>query len=227
MQHHENFSSIDLIIGPMYAGKTTELIRRLNTLKSTGLKCVYVNSDKDNRSVEDFSTHNKTITNINGIDSILIKESLIEILEYYDSYDVFGIDEAQLIPDLKSTCLILSEKYHKKIIIAGLNADSDRNHFGEIHEMLPICEDISKLHSYCHNCSINSKITPAHFTGCTINKIDKILIGGTESYLALCRSCYVELQSRVSDQEISYDILNSSGSSCESDKNSEEKELLL
>ena len=37
MQHHENFSSIDLIIGPMYAGKTTELIRRLITLKSTGL----------------------------------------------------------------------------------------------------------------------------------------------------------------------------------------------
>ena len=67
----------------------------------------------------------------------------------------------------------------------------------------------------------------AHFTGCTINKVDKVLIGGTESYVALCRNCYVELQNSISNQEISYDILNSSGSSCESDKNSEEKEHLL
>ena len=46
MQHLNNFSSIDLIIGPMYAGKTTELLRKLNILNNMGLRCVYVNSSR-------------------------------------------------------------------------------------------------------------------------------------------------------------------------------------
>ena len=114
MQHLNNFSSIDLIIGPMYAGKTTELLRKLNILNNMGLRCVYVNSSQDNRSDKAFSTHNLNITTLGDIDSIIVgPDKLDDIIKYNKDYDVFGIDEAQLFTKLKNTSLILSEKYNK------------------------------------------------------------------------------------------------------------------
>ena len=66
-----DFSSLDIIIGPMYAGKTSELIRRLNILSLMGFKCLFINSSLDNRSSGNFSTHNPSITKIHGnIDSM-------------------------------------------------------------------------------------------------------------------------------------------------------------
>ena len=62
--------SLDLIIGPMFSGKTTELIRRLNTLQSIGQKCIYINSILDSRNTQNFSTHNPAISQLGSIQSI-------------------------------------------------------------------------------------------------------------------------------------------------------------
>ena len=64
----DSIASIDMIIGPMYAGKTTELLRRLSIYKEMGLRCCYINSDKDNRSSGSFSTHNKVLQNTKRLD---------------------------------------------------------------------------------------------------------------------------------------------------------------
>ena len=228
MQHLNNFSSIDLIIGPMYAGKTTELLRKLNILNNMGLRCVYVNSSQDNRSDKAFSTHNSNITTLGDIDSIIVgPDKLDDIIKYNKDYDVFGIDEAQLFTKLKNTSLILSEKYNKKIIIAGLSSDSDRNSFGEISMMLPICEELQKLHSYCHICSQNRKMTPAHFTYCTVEKSNTVHIGGKDSYIPLCRTCYVDFMNKKETHQ--YEMLknSSSDSSDSSDSFNELSEKLL
>jgi thymidine kinase len=204
-QFVNNFASIDLIIGPMYGGKTTELLRRLVVCKEMGLRCCYVNSSSDSRTQTAYSTHNKLLAkassksskstgNLLGdtddfIAAVKINE-ITDLLTMIDDYDVFGIDEAQLFTNLLSTTTQLADIHHKRIIIAGLNGTSERRMFGEILYLIPHANTIQKLEPFCKLCAENSKITPAIFTKCTVSKSSTIMIGGKDSYVAVCRECY-------------------------------------
>ena len=82
--------SLDLIIGPMFSGKTTELVRRLNTFAAIGKKCVYINSSLDNREEKDFSTHNPDLKSLTKIDSMkvqFINYQFIKSYTYKKHYD--------------------------------------------------------------------------------------------------------------------------------------------
>ena len=124
-----NNPGIDLIIGPMFAGKSTELIRRLNIYAELGLKTLYVNSSLDKRSDQVFSTHNPAIGKIGNIDSKKL-ENLFDV--NFESYDVIGIDEGQMFSGLKNYVKNYADNYGKKLIVAGLNGDYLRQPFGEI-----------------------------------------------------------------------------------------------
>ena len=191
---HSTIASIDLIIGPMYAGKTTELIRRLTIYKEMGLRCCYINSDKDTRSSDVFSTHNKVLNDTKNIndkfDARKMPMDISELIELYDQYDVFGIDEAQMFSNLVSTCTQLVDNYDKKIIMSALNGDSDRRPFGEIIYLVPQADSIVKLEPFCQICAQHQKITPAIFTKNIVDKTNTIMIGGKETYVAVCRACY-------------------------------------
>ena len=91
------FSSLDIISGPMFSGKTTSLLRLLFNDSTIGLKVIYVNSDYDNRSSNKaFSTHNplyKTqLQDKSGVDFISTK-SLSEVYNTLRKYDTIGLDE--------------------------------------------------------------------------------------------------------------------------------------
>ena len=79
---------------------------------------------------------------------------------------------------------------NKKIIIAGLNGDYLRKPFGEINDLLPFCDTITKLDSFCVPCSKNKKISKAIFTKRLSQSKETLLIGGKESYIPTCRKCY-------------------------------------
>lgn len=112
--------SLDLIIGPMFSGKTTELIRRLTKFASVGKKCLYINSSIDTREKNNFSTHNPTITRLNNIESIKIKEFNNNFIKDISHYDIIGIDESQLFTsNLKYNVLSLVEQYDKHVIMSG------------------------------------------------------------------------------------------------------------
>ncbi len=65
--------SLELIIGPMFSGKSTELLRRLNISAEMNLRVLYVNSSLDVRTKESFSTHNPTLTSVGKIKARKIK----------------------------------------------------------------------------------------------------------------------------------------------------------
>tara|TARA_B100000686_G_scaffold353042_1_gene457058 strand:+ start:406 stop:1200 length:795 start_codon:yes stop_codon:yes gene_type:complete len=187
MSFPNNNPTIDIIIGPMFAGKSTELIRRLNICAELGLKTLYVNSKLDERSDKVFSTHNPTIGKIGKIDS----KKILDLLDIdFEQYDVIGIDEAQLFSGLKNHVTNYVDNYHKKIIVAGLNGDYLRKPFGEINDLLPFCDTITKLDSFCIPCSKNKKISKAIFTKRISQSTETLLIGGKESYIPTCRKCY-------------------------------------
>ena len=210
-QFVNNFASIDLIIGPMYGGKTTELLRRLVVCKEMGLRCCYINSTSDSRAQTAYSTHNKLLSNASKsskstgnllgdtddfIGTVKINE-ITDLLTMIDDYDVFGIDEAQLFTNLLSTTTQLADIHHKRIIIAGLNGTSERRMFGEILYLIPHANTIQKLEPFCKLCAEKSKITPAIFTKCTVSKSSTIMIGGKDSYVAVCRECYNTNESQM------------------------------
>lgn len=184
--------SLDLIIGPMFSGKTTELIRRLNTFASIGKKCVYINSFLDNREEKDFSTHNPDLKSLTKIDSMKVKFINYCFIEKVKKYDVIGIDESQLFGvNLSPTTIeFLTDKLDKKIIMSGLNGDFKRNKFGRLIDLIPICDTVVKLYPYCTKCSEDGKIEKALFSK-KINEDTKIVDVGYDNYIPVCRKCYV------------------------------------
>ena len=188
---HLNFNpSLDLIIGPMYSGKSTELIRRLNIFAEMGLKVLYVNSNIDNRTDDSFSTHSPIIKSIGKIDAIKV-DNLDDIK--YNQHQIIGIDEAQFFGNLKSKIMTLVETDKKKVVVTGLNGDYRRQPFGEINDLIPLCDNVTKLNPFCKICMDNhSRVTNALFTKRVTCETDVVLVGSKDMYIPACRSCYLE-----------------------------------
>ena len=182
-------SGIDIITGPMFSGKSTELLRRLVILGEASFKVAFVNSIVDTRSK---ISHNKVFVNDNNLPFEAYKtEALFTIQKELMEYDVIGIDEAQFFTELFKFCVDMCEKYSKKIIISGLSSDFRRQKFGQIMELVPVCDTIVKLSSFCKTCSNVGLFVPALFS----KRIDKannnsISIGAEDAYTPVCRNCY-------------------------------------
>ncbi len=182
-----NKSCIDIITGPMFSGKTTELIRRLSIFREADMKVLYINSSLDTR---EFVSHNKCLK-LGNIDCCNTY-SLMGIVSFAKIFDVIGIDEAQFFEDLVELCVQLAEVHNVKVIVSGLNSDFKRQKFGNICDLLPVSDNITKLYPFCALCAKNKILTPALFSKRTIVSDEKIVIGDIHSYIPTCRECYIK-----------------------------------
>nr|ACO11457.1 Thymidine kinase [Caligus rogercresseyi] len=170
---------IQLIIGPMFSGKSTELIRRLRRLLCAKFKCLIVKYSKDDRYDENgIATHDRTT--MDAV-SCLTPESLAEKAE---DFHVIGIDEGQFFPDIVPFAERMASQ-NKIVIIAALDSTFQRKGFPHILELIPLAERVTKFNSVCMKCfkegSFNKRIT---------QEMELEVIGGSESYVSVCRSCY-------------------------------------
>ena len=185
--------SLELIIGPMFSGKSTELLRRLNISAEMNLRVLYVNSSLDVRTKESFSTHNPTLTSVGKIKARKIK-TLAECDP--EDFDVLGVDEAQFIPGLKQEVIRFVEDHSKHVILAGLDGDFNRCRFGEVLDLIPLCDTIDKLAPFCVPCWENSKLsTKALFSQRTVSGKDQVQVGAGNIYRPVCRRCYLKSSS--------------------------------
>ena len=190
--------SLELISGPMFSGKTSEILRRLLIDAEIGFRVVYINHKIDTRSTGPFSTHNPLYkerlsgrTNIQFMGS----DRLTGLQESVLKYDVIGIDEAQFFPDLAKVIPHWVDIHHKKVIVAGLTGDFQRKKFGQLLDLEPMSDRYTKLKSYCQPCarSKRRKITDALFTHRIVASEATVQVGGAESYIPVCRECYNRL----------------------------------
>jgi thymidine kinase len=171
---------LSIIMGNMFSGKTSELIRRLKRLKVIGKNILVVNSAKDTRSPEQvLKTHDNVKFNC------LKVYDLFDIINKpeFDAADIIAIDEAQFFPRLKKfvdCCLHVN----KSVILAGLDADSFQCKFGELLDCVPIACDVTKLSALCMRCNDG---TPGPFTKRIVDDTTLELIGGSDMYIAVCR----------------------------------------
>ena len=171
---------IELIIGPMFAGKSTELIRRTRRYARTRKNVLVIKYKADTRySVESVSTHDRIEHRAESC------SELREVDHLLDNIDVVAIDEGQFFPDLLSWTDRVANS-GRVVIIACLDADFLRAPFGDVCQLVPRAELITKLTAVCNRCTAD-----AAFTLRTTNATQQELIGGAEMYEPVCRSCHL------------------------------------
>lgn len=182
--------SIELICGPMFSGKTTKLLSRLNIRTIAKQKCLLIKYNEDTRySVEKVVSHDGVSKDIPTM--VLgklsdLNEALFMKEIYTNDYEVIGIDEGQFFPDLVE----YAEKFAnsgKKVFVAALNGKFNREPWDQVSKLMPKCEYIAKCYAICTSCGDN-----ADFSKRTSNSTEEKEIGGTDKYQASCRACFYE-----------------------------------
>ena len=178
-----NSGWIEVICGPMFSGKTEELIRRLVRAQIAKQRVAIFKPNIDNRFSEDFIvSHNKR-----KIKSIQVKKT-DAIMHYKEKADVFGIDEAQFFDiSIVDVCRILANT-GKRVVVAGLEKDYLANSFGPMPQIMVDAEYITKVNAICMNCG-----DPANFSHRISPEEKQVVVGETDKYEALCRRCYINL----------------------------------
>jgi thymidine kinase len=180
-----NCGELNLIIGPMFSGKTSFLLSKLTRYVDVGINSLYINSFLDTRNT-DFSTHNSSLNSISSkIVTIKLKNLSDLDQDLLHGVQVICVDESQFFTDLIDV-IPLWMNLGKIIFVAGLDGDYNQTPFGSILSLIPICSTVKKLLSVCELCKKDSIITSAPFTIRTIKSNDLILIGSKDIYLPAC-----------------------------------------
>ena len=187
-------AKLEIMIGPMFASKSTELLRRLFTVAQIGKKALYINNAIDVRNAHDvFSTHNPQLkATLSGLSVKMISVKSLDDVDINDvlSADIIGIDEAQFFPSLDLVNKYVDE-YKKHVIVVGLDGDANRQLFGEIYKLLPRCDTIVKLSAFCILCGANGKLTNAIHTKYIGDANATVNVGSHDKYQSVCRECYL------------------------------------
>lgn len=179
---------IDLIIGCMYSGKTSELQKRYKRDTISGLRCIIVNHILDDRYDDD--------DKITSHDNVQIKcfktrhlSDFVDMSTYKNADNIY-IDEGQFFQGLKDFVIKAAELDDKNITICGLDGDFNRETFGEIIDLIPYSDSICKLTAICSICRNG---TPAIFSKKIVNDDSQIInVGALDKYIAVCRKHYLK-----------------------------------
>jgi len=184
---------LTLIMGPMFAGKSSAVITKVRRAEVIGWKTLVITSSIDTRyentdtGTSHLTTHDKNSLSALGV-SVL--KGVCERSDYI-SARLIVIEEAQFFPDLYEFVIRAVEKDGKDVIVVGLDGDSDRKPFGQMLNLVPIADEILRLTSLCKRCGDGS---PALFSALVRGtaKAEQIFVGGTDVYEAMCRKHYLE-----------------------------------
>ena len=174
---------LTLLMGCMFAQKTTELLRRIRRYKAIGYRVLVINYAADTR----YGTNKIASHDVDTCDAICIN-SLIEVDSKVSDYDVIVIDEGQFYPDLYACVTRWADTLPVHLVVAGLDGDSDRNPFGDLLKLIPHAEEVERLTAFCSVCRDG---TVAMFSQCKRAKAEQVAIGGADEYRPVCRRHYL------------------------------------
>jgi len=184
---------LEVICGPMFSGKTEELIRRMKRVQISEKKFLLFKPLMDDRySKEHVISHDmrKLDAFVTGIDRKSLED--MEIMIFETKPDVVGIDEVNFydtyIIELIKKCM----KAGIRVVASGLDTTFRGEPFGPMGHLLAIADHVDKLKAICMKCRNEPAVMtqriidgkPARYNDPTI------LVGGKESYEARCRKCY-------------------------------------
>jgi len=178
---------IEAIVGPMFSGKSEELIRRIKRAQIAKQKVqVFKPAIDDRYSIDKVVSHNGT--NINAI-SVVKASEIIELLE--EDTEVIAIDEIQFFDHSIVDVVREIADLGKRVICAGLDMDFRGEPFGPTPDVMAIAESVDKLTAICVKCGNPATRTQRLINGKPAKYDDPIiLVGAHETYEARCRKCH-------------------------------------
>ena len=177
---------IEVVCGPMFSGKTEELIRRMRRAQIAGQKIEIFKPSSDIRyDDKEVVSHDK-----NSIPSTPI-ESSSNILLLADDVQVVGIDEAQFFDEGIIEVANTLANHGKRVVVAGLDLDFMGRPFGPMPHLLATAEYVTKLHAICRRTG-----GPAHYSFRKVAGDQTFMLGETQEYEPVSRLVYNQLNAK-------------------------------
>ena len=184
--------SLDIIFGPMFAGKSSRILSIVSRYAAIGTSVMVIKHSSDTRyaySEDNIVTHDQrhgTCASVAGLNQYVLRERINE-------HQVIIVDEAQFFEGLVPFVKFVVEDLGKQLYLVGLDGDSERRPFGEILECIPLADRIERITAYCKRCANG---TPGLFSYRREGPADQqVFVGGIDEYEALCRDCYLHASS--------------------------------
>ncbi|MGE3608525.1 MAG: thymidine kinase [Bacteriovoracaceae bacterium] len=181
MTHQYFHGSIEVVCGPMFSGKTSELIRRVERAQIAKQRVQIFKPAIDIRyDKEGIVTHSAR-----GIKAEPVENPIEILLRLKDSTRVVAIDEVQFFDEsiIRVVTKLAARGY--RVICAGLDLDYRAQPFGPMPTLLAVADEVMKIHAICTVCG-----APATRTQRLSTSKEQFLLGETEAYEARCRGHY-------------------------------------
>lgn len=188
-------STLTVITGPMFSGKSEELIRILRRAKIAKKKILVVKPDRDTRTEKEIAARatddeerifKKSATF--PAHPVSTKDEIADLIEK-SQCDILGVDEAQFF-EYWFLDFLINLKRRKagknlKLIVAGLDMDAWGRTFGIMGDIMAAANEVQKLTAICFSCG-----EPAIYTQKIGGSKKQIEVGDREIYEARCENCF-------------------------------------
>ena len=176
-----NIGWIEAICGPMFSGKSEELMRRLRRAMIARKRVQVFKPVIDVRYSEDEI--------VSHTEMRMKSETIAKVSDILTQLDwrtqVVGVDEANFLgPELVDVATQLADS-GKQVIVAGLDTDYMGRPFPPMPDLLTLAESITKTLAICVRCG-----NPAKHTQRLVESSDLIVVGAAGMYEARCRRCF-------------------------------------
>lgn len=185
INNHEDTGYLELFIGPMWSGKTSELIKihKIYSFNNTPITSINYIGDNEKQIISHDNIIIPCVSFKNLKDYCDILNNKIN--DDFNNSKIILINEAQFFSDIVEWVICAVESHNKTVYLCGLDGDYSRKNFGNWLELIPFCDKVTKLQSICGIC----KERYAIFTKRKTSKTEQLIIG-TEDYMPVCRKCY-------------------------------------
>ena len=192
----QNNGYLELILGPMFSGKTSKVLEIYKQCIFCNIPVIIINHSIDTRYHESMvSTHDKIMAPCIQTTKLSSVWNYSEIEEHFNEQtenhlklrmaDVILINEGQFFKDLYTVVEDMLI-HNKRVSICELDSDFDRKKFGQILDLIPLCDKVTKLTSLCSQCKDG---TPGIFSMRLTCEKQQTLVG-SDNYIPVCRKCY-------------------------------------
>jgi thymidine kinase len=172
---------VEVICGPMFSGKSEELIRRVTRYQIARIPVQTFKPQLDDRYAETEVVSHSSLR----VEAIPV-QTAAQLLRHVDvNTQVIGIDEGQFFDDGLVEIVEQLAGGGKQMIIAGLDTDYLRRPFEPIPTLCDRAEYVTKMLAVCHKCGGQGMYTQR-----IVNSDDLVVLGAQGAYEARCRMCY-------------------------------------
>lgn len=201
MYHQYREGWIEAICGCMFAGKTEELIRRINVLSYAKKKILIIKPNIDNR----YSDTEVVSHAGEKVPCVVVKKAADILSHVSPQTDVVAIDEVQFFDDdVIDVCEYLADA-GIRVMVAGLDTDFRNEPFGCMPSLLTRAEFVTKLTAVCARCGAPATRTQRIINGRPASFNDPvILVGAKEAYEPRCRHCHEVANKPAKFKEITF-----------------------